>query len=103
MRELRRERNLSQEELAHLADLHPTYIGKLERGERNMSVESLDKVARALGITLEQLFRYIQPQNNDDETSIMNQIVNRLYGMSIDEKKSILKLINSALELRYKK
>ncbi|MFD5021077.1 helix-turn-helix domain-containing protein [Paenibacillus sp. NPDC058367] len=102
VRELRKEKGMSQEELAHAANLHPTYIGKLERGERNMSVESLDKATQALGITLEQLFRYIQPSNQDEESMVMEQIINRLYGKSLQEKHTILKLIDTAFELQDK-
>lgn len=102
VRELRKEKGMSQEELAHAANLHPTYIGKLERGERNMSVESLEKTTQALGITLEQLFKYIQPSNNDEESMIMEQIIDRLYGKSLQEKRIILKLIDTAFELKDK-
>lgn len=94
---------MSLEELAHLADLHPTYIGKLERGERNMSVESLEKATQALGITLEQLFRFIQPVHANDDSVLMNQIINRLYGKSLNEKRIVLKLIDTAFELQDKK
>lgn len=103
VRELRKERGLSQEELAHLANLHPTYIGKLERGERNMSVESLEKAASALGLSLEQLFRHLQPEKDDEDSVTLNQIINRLYGKSTDEKKTILRLIDVAFELQNKK
>ncbi|AIQ37197.1 hypothetical protein R50345_22690 [Paenibacillus sp. FSL R5-0345] len=102
VRELRKEKGMSQEELAHAANLHPTYIGKLERGERNMSVESLEKTTKALGITLEQLFKYIQPSNQDEDSNIMEQIINRLYDKSLQEKRTILKLIDTAFELKGK-
>lgn len=100
VRELRKEKGMSQEELAHAANLHPTYIGKLERGERNMSIESLEKATQALGITLEQLFRYIKPIDHDEESMVMEQIINRLYGKSLKEKRTVLKLIDTAFELK---
>ena len=46
---------LSQEELAHRARVHRTYLGGLERGERNPSIASLLKVAEALGIRVSTL------------------------------------------------
>ena len=47
---------ISQEELAHRAGLHRTYISDLERGARNPSLESIEKIARALLISLAKLF-----------------------------------------------
>lgn len=49
--EVRRRRTslgLSQEELAHLCDLHRTYIGSIERGERNVSLQNITTIAKAL-------------------------------------------------------
>lgn len=47
---------LSQEKLAELSGVHPTYIGQLERGEKNATLESIEKIAKALNISLSQLF-----------------------------------------------
>ena len=47
---------ISQEELAHRAGLHRTYISDLERGARNPSVESIEKLAAALQISVAKLF-----------------------------------------------
>jgi transcriptional regulator with XRE-family HTH domain len=49
---------ISQEELAHRADLHRTYISDLERGLRNPSVESIEKLARALEVSVSKLFEH---------------------------------------------
>ena len=57
IRKLRKERQLSQEKLAELADLHRTYIGDIERGERNVSLENIEKIAKALKVKIEDLFR----------------------------------------------
>lgn len=47
---------LSQEELAHRAGLHYTYIGGIERGERNLGILNVGRVAAGLGISLADLF-----------------------------------------------
>jgi transcriptional regulator with XRE-family HTH domain len=51
VRSFRRARNLSQEKLAEHAGLHRTYVGSIERGERNVSLENIDRLAGALGVT----------------------------------------------------
>jgi transcriptional regulator with XRE-family HTH domain len=55
LRSLRLERGLSQEELAFRAGLHRTYVSSAERGERNVSLVNLDKLASALEVHLRDL------------------------------------------------
>lgn len=56
IRSLRSEANFSQEELAARCGLHRTYIGSIERGEKTITIETAQKLARAFDITLTQLF-----------------------------------------------
>lgn len=55
VRELRKEKGLSQEELSFKADLHRTYIGMIERAEKNITLVNIEKIAKALGVTLKDL------------------------------------------------
>jgi transcriptional regulator with XRE-family HTH domain len=57
VRKIRTERGLSQEKLAFLSGLHRTYVGAIERGERNISFRNIEKLAKTLKVTLEELFR----------------------------------------------
>lgn len=59
VRALREARGLSQEGLAQKAELHRTYIGGIERGERNISLINIEKLAVALDVTLDSIMRDI--------------------------------------------
>lgn len=56
IRNYRTQRGLSQEKLAELSGCHPTYIGQVERSEKNAMLESIEKIASALNVPLSQLF-----------------------------------------------
>jgi transcriptional regulator with XRE-family HTH domain len=53
--ELRAAKEWSQEQFAHVSGLHRTYIGQIERDEKNISIENLSKIAGVLGVTLSEL------------------------------------------------
>ncbi len=55
----------SQEKLAELSGCHSTYIGQLERGEKNATLESIEKIAAALNISLSALFEKLGSQGKD--------------------------------------
>ncbi len=67
IRTLRKERGWSQEELGEKADLHHTYVGAVERGEKNASIDTLDKITAALGIEMVDLFTLVQGQVDVEE------------------------------------
>ncbi len=56
LRSLRKEQGLSQEKLAHKADLHRTYIGMIERAEKNITLINIQKIATALNVEIKDLF-----------------------------------------------
>jgi transcriptional regulator with XRE-family HTH domain len=55
MKRQRLERGLSQEALAELTGLHRTYIGSIERGERNVCIDNMERIALALGVDIKAL------------------------------------------------
>ncbi len=55
VREIRKDKGLSQEELAHKADLHRTYIGMIERAEKNITLLNIEKIANALEVSIDKL------------------------------------------------
>ena len=56
IRHLRKEKNFSQETLALVCDLDRTYIGGVERGERNISLINIHKIADAMGLSIKEFF-----------------------------------------------
>ena len=56
VRELRKAKEISQEELAGLAGVHRTYIGMIERAEKNITLENIEKLAKGFGIRIADFF-----------------------------------------------
>ena len=63
VRKFRRLLNISQEELAHRADLHRTYIGMIERAEKNITLVNIEKIANALEVKIEDLIKISNGKN----------------------------------------
>ena len=59
VRERRKRLGVSQEEFADMCGLDRSYVGGVERGERNISLENIGRIAKALGISLSELFRRV--------------------------------------------
>lgn len=56
VKELRKAQNMSQEDLADAAGLHRTYIGMIERAEKNITLVNIEKIAKALKIHIKEIF-----------------------------------------------
>ncbi|BFU77114.1 helix-turn-helix transcriptional regulator [Arcobacter sp. 15-2] len=54
---LRKKQRISQEELAHICGLHRTYIGMIERGEKNITLKNIEKLANALKLNISDLIK----------------------------------------------
>jgi transcriptional regulator with XRE-family HTH domain len=57
VREIRKDKGLSQEELSFKADLHRTYIGMIERAEKNITLSNIEKIAFALDVEIFELLK----------------------------------------------
>ena len=58
----RSELNISQEDFAERAGLHRTYVSDLERGKRNISLENIERLAKALNLSISELMRRVDDQ-----------------------------------------
>jgi transcriptional regulator with XRE-family HTH domain len=79
LRTFRKKQGLSQDKLAEKAGLHNTYIGQVERGEKNITMESLQKIVNALEISFEELFRNVNTAQtpNSIPADCYNMILSR--------------------------
>lgn len=57
LKQVRHKKNLSQEELADLSNLHRTYISAVERGVKNISIDNMEKLAKALDLDIVELLK----------------------------------------------
>jgi transcriptional regulator with XRE-family HTH domain len=55
IKEIRKKNKMSQEELSFESELHRTYISDIERGTRNVSIKNIEKIAKALNVTLKEI------------------------------------------------
>ena len=62
IKDLRNKKGISQEKLAEFSELHRTYISSIELGKRNVALENIEKLAKALGCTISDLF--VNSSNN---------------------------------------
>jgi len=90
---------MSQEQVAHIADITPAYLGQVERGTKNITVDTLEKVCTALNITLADFFSTAKERDRSiDEVS--NQILHQLHDKSKSEKQAILKMVKLVFSIK---
>ena len=92
IRNYRTAKGLSQEKLAELSGCHHTYIGQLERGEKNATVESIEKISSALGISLSTLFEKLDSQG-EEARSIPLECYEFLSAKTKEEQEHIYRIL----------
>lgn len=99
IRNYRENAHLSRETLAELADMHPTYLGQLERGEKNATLESISKVARGLDIPLEYLVENITGTSADN--SIASKCYNLIAEQPLKEQESLYCVLQEIIKYKH--
>lgn len=92
IRNYRTNNGLSQEKLAELSGCHPTYIGQLERGEKNATIESIDKIATALNVPMSKLFEQLGGQT-DGARNIPLECYEFLSSKTSDEQEQLFRIL----------
>jgi len=103
IRTARKSKGLSQEKLAEMCGMHPTYIGQVERGEKNVTVINVYRIAEALGVGLEDLFQGIGKQGQGRGSILFNEIVDILSGLSESKQQSVIKILRDIVTVAKQK
>lgn len=96
VRDLRKQRGLSQEQLGELAGFHFSYIGGLERGQKNLSLLNIEKIAIALDVPIYELFNYgrrLKRLKSNDKDELIAAIYEKLVGMDAAELRKLQRVI----------
>lgn len=99
LRYRRQELGYSQDTVSEKAGLHPTYIGQLERGEKNATIESIEKICIALDYPMEKLFEKIII--TDEKETIANQCYELIISQPSQDQTRLLTVLKTIIE--YKK
>ena len=92
IRVLRIRRGLTQEELAEKADLHTTYIGQIERGEKNMTITSMEKILEALDVPFSEFFEHFD--SRDSRESIASKCYTLISGKDKPQQEIIYRILH---------
>lgn len=92
IRDLRLQKGWTQEELALRAEISRSHMGRLERGERGATLDSLDKVTTALEISFDELFTFLDSRNKGSD--ILNILMYKLSKRSLADQQIISDLID---------
>lgn len=98
IRSYRLQNGLNQEELAEKCGLHPTYIGQVERGEKNATLESVSKITNGLSLPLSKLF-----ENMGSEAGIENypaEAYDLMLSLPTDEQKKMIKIMQMIIQMK---
>ncbi|MGG4105125.1 helix-turn-helix transcriptional regulator [Paenibacillus lautus] len=94
IRDIRKSKGLSQEQLAEMVGTKHTDIGKLERGERNVTLKTLDKISNTLEIEMYQLFQYEIESKFSRKEFLKNEISNIVAELSESDLEKIISILN---------
>ncbi|AKG36830.1 helix-turn-helix domain-containing protein [Paenibacillus durus] len=94
IRELRKAKGWTQEQLAEAASLHYSYIGGVERGDRNISLETLEKIIAAFQVPAIEIFRF---EENTDHRKALDEHMTLISSRSAEEIAAITKITREVI------
>ena len=100
LRQRRLELGYSQELTSEKAGLHPTYIGQVERGEKNATIESIEKICIALNYPMEELFNKIVPCDSKYQTA--QKCYDLIINQPLSDQKILYELLTDIIKYKQK-
>ncbi|MFF2890029.1 helix-turn-helix domain-containing protein [Paenibacillus sp. NPDC057967] len=94
LRYIRKSSGLTQDQLAEKAGVHSTYIGSIERAEKNITLLNLQKIAQALNVEVADLFTYSKRKLNDDKEKSIDHIFLKIQTMKSSDLRKVELFIN---------
>lgn len=95
IRQLRHQKQVSQEELGYKASISAAHLGQIERGQKKPTVETLGRIASALDISVSELFQFDAPIPIQQPSETMDKINAYLLSMTEEQRRDILKIIKT--------
>jgi transcriptional regulator with XRE-family HTH domain len=90
IRQLRKARGWTQQDVAERADLDPKYLGAVERGERNLTIDNIEKIAAGFGLEAHQLFLFSIPAGRVEDEPLTEAKIRDLLEHSDPDRKQLM-------------
>lgn len=99
LRARRRQNGYSQECVSEKANLHPAYIGQLERGEKNATIISIEKICRALNLPMDELFVNIVSADSPHRPA--QECYDLILSLPVRDQRKICEILKMIIRFRY--
>ena len=99
IRYFRNLRGWSQETLALQAEINPAFLGHLERGLKSPTIKTLEKIVRALDISLAELFADPQPVDNNAKDAVIAQVCDQIRDLPLESIERINVIVRNVLAM----
>lgn len=99
LRELRLSKAMTQEQLAHTANITPAYLGQIERNQKKVTVRTLEKVCHALNVSMAEFFSTAKESDKTID-EVGNQILHQLHNKTEQEKQAILRMVKLVFQIK---
>lgn len=99
IRKTRKQEGLSIENFALRCDIHPSYVGHIERGMQNPTLSTLERISQGLGISMDDLFKDIDTPINVENAAIrhLSQVISEL---SPEQTQQLLQIVDSVMAIK---